>query len=536
MTNLMKLEQPSPAPLAKAAWRDPFYWWVAAALAVYTIALGVNIKAYAFGSDPSGYLNHARLLVGGSSVVEQRAPTGFDRSKFHPMTFVPLSFKATADGRMIPVYPAGLPAAVAAVAQVTGWKAAPHATMLLMALLGILATVWLGSELGLPRPWAWLTAALLAAGPLYNMMAMNLMSDVPALVSVTAAMAMAWKSRTRAGWAFGAGMALAYSVFVRPTDLLVVLAAGVCMGGSVRRWVFFCLGGLPGAVIWCLYNRALTGHFFVTGYGSVSEHFSWGAVPQITVFYIRWLPVLATPVGVCALGLPWLWKRPGGSPAAMMLMAWIVAFLLFYVADIDSKLQWGGLRYVLPVFPACLAGGLMVIREWGGTDMGKRFTARLDKIVRGRGWAVAVCAVAIFGVVCTLRFHIARAAAPAAIYPEASEWAVTHLPADALIIGMDMTGTLYCYTSFEMARTDWLDEATWPELVRECAAAHKPLFAVMHFPYDLSTADRALAKNEKAKDGVASVQRDLELRFPGKWTEAGGVDAITFWRLDTGGK
>ena len=67
----------------------------------------------------------------------------------------------------------------------------------LHALFGLWLVYRLGREAGLEAGWAWLGALLLAASPLYIFMSLQVMSDVPALVWVTAAVLCAWKSRER---------------------------------------------------------------------------------------------------------------------------------------------------------------------------------------------------------------------------------------------------------------------------------------------------------------------------------------------------
>ncbi|HWB60853.1 MAG TPA: hypothetical protein VG733_15255, partial [Chthoniobacteraceae bacterium] len=306
-------ETDAPAPAMESRWwRDPFYWGIALLLAAYAVVLAMNMEAYAAGPDPSGYLNSARLLAIGKIRTEQRTVPGVDVKGLPPMAFVPYAFRPVGEKQMIPTYPIGLPLAVIAAAHVTGWNLAPHATMLAMALLGILATAWLGCVLGLPGKWAWFGAILLGTSPLYLTMSLVLMSDVPALVCLTCAIAAAWKSRECGlKWAFVAGVAVACGVFVRPTNALAIFPAAMCMGISWRRWGMFCLGGLPGAVLWCLYNRAANGHFFETGYGQVAEPIAAQWIPGGWLFYIRWLPVLLTPVVLFAAALPWLALRGG---------------------------------------------------------------------------------------------------------------------------------------------------------------------------------------------------------------------------------
>lgn len=510
------------------AWRDPFIWFAVVLLVLYAMSLGWNMRAYGAGADPSGYLNNAMLLGSGRIMTTARVVPGADAAKFQPMTFVPYAFRPGRHGKIYPVYSTGLPLAVAGVALLTGWKAAPGTAMLAMGMLGIAATVWLGRELGLPRRWALLGGMLVAASPVYFAMSTVLMSDVPALVSVTCAVALAWKSRGRGMWALAAGVAMAYAVFVRPTNALAVLPVAVCLGFSWRRWLLFDLGGFPGAVLWLLYNKSTSGHLFETGYGSTSMLlgwlFSWGVVRATWLAYARWLPILFTPVAVFAIGLPLLLRR--SFAAGLMLIAWMLAFLCFYSADHDTAAKWN-LRYLLPVLPACIAGGLLVLRHLAGTAPGKRFIPVVAGKTGLAGAFLAAAAVIIFSAAGREQFSPDYLGRYSATYKGAADWTQAHLPGNAVITGATATGSLFCYTKFTIARWEWLDSGQWAELVKLCAATHRPIYAVVVPPYDLEPTYRPRVAGSQQP---ANARQLIEL-LPGKWTRIGNVDRATFWQL-----
>lgn len=508
-------------------WQQPVNRVIALLLPLYAIALGLHMQAYGSAADPAGYLNNARLLGKGMVSAAQTVIPGLDANKFQPMTFVPSTFRPVGGGRMIPIYPAGLPLAVLSVARITGWDAAPPVTMLVMAILGILATAWLGVEMGLPRTWAWFAALLLAASPLYILMSLQLMSDVPALVCVTTAVALAWKSRARDAWALLSGIMVAYAVFVRPTNLLVMVPVGVCLGFAWRRWLFLALAGAPGAILWCLCNHAATGHFLETGYGNLTGRFTWSAVPATWLFYVRWLPVLFTPVALFALGLPWLLRR--SVHPALMLIVWIFAFFAFYSTDTDTVTSWGCLRYLLPALPACLVGALLVLRRLlqapGAARITTPFVAKISP-------ALSVTAVIVFGIACVLRLHLGKLVKFGAVFPSAVHWAQTHIPDNAVVMGHGMTATFYCYTPCTLVRMDQLNPEQWSEIVKACAAIHRPVYAVIYYPYDMEPLDE---KQAQTKDWTTNVGEYLEKQFPGNWKQAGRVDTASFWKLDMEG-
>jgi 4-amino-4-deoxy-L-arabinose transferase-like glycosyltransferase len=114
------------------------------------------------------------------------------------------------------------------------------------ALVGLWLVYALGLTVGLETGWTWLGALLLAASPLYVFSSLQTMSDLPAMVGVTAAILCAWKRRQRPWLALAAGMAFSVGVLVRPTDLLAILPVAIALGPSLRRWLMLIAGGMPG--------------------------------------------------------------------------------------------------------------------------------------------------------------------------------------------------------------------------------------------------------------------------------------------------
>lgn len=497
-------------------------------LVLYAVWVGLHVRAYGFGPDPSGYLNNARLLSKGMARAAQGTVPGLDIDKMQEGTFTPLAFRALDKRQMVTIYSPGLPLAVVFFAQLTGWAAAPHVTMFAMAMLGLLLTGWLAREMGLPGTWAWFAVLLLAAGPLFTQMSLILMSDVPALAAVTFAVICAWKSRERPGWALAAGVAVAYSVYVRPANVIVMAPVCVSLGLAWRRWALLALGGLPGGVLWCLYNHAANGHFLETGYGNTPHGFFDPHVIGATwIYYFCWLPILLTPAGVLALGLPWMVRSQGRR--AIMLMAWILTFLCFYSVDIYTRLSWAALRFVLPAFPACLVGALMVAHAWAQSAPGRKFNGFFARY-RSAGQILLVLLVVIYWKLCIHRLMPEKIAQYHTIFPVAAQWADDHLPADAVVIGSNMTGTLYYYTPFTIADTDSIGAEQWTEIVRACAVAHRPVYAAIMYPFDIPLPDRdKLPPREWEK----LAENFLNERCPGKWEEAGVSREVGFWRLVT---
>ena len=472
--------------------------------AVYALFLALHVGAFAGGSDSSGYLNNARLLADGRTSVTQRIPPGLNLAQFDDFTFIPLGFRPLPNRKMVPTYPIGLPLALAASAQIVGWRLAPHVVMVASTLLAVALMLPLGRAGGLSPGWSAFGALLLAASPLTTNMSLQLMSDVPAMAAATGTILCAWRSRFQRHWAFAAGLLFAVGVLIRPSNVILIGPVAVCLGLDVRRWALFGLGGLPGATTWCVYSYFAYGNPLASGYsGDLGTKFTFGAVPLTFVNFARWLPVLLTPVGLLAAALPWTGRR---SRFAWMLTAWIVAVFGFYLGYWHTHEKWWYLRFLLPAFPACLVGGLWVVRE-----LWTRFApARLRAPLRIRSIAIAAVLVAlVHGIVWHERLGAHTLRAGESVYAEACAWTRSHLPAGATILAMQTTGALAYYTEFDLVRWDTLN----PERFARVTAAARPLYAVL-FPFETTDA--------------------LVTHAPGRWTQIGAVRHVTIWQWSAG--
>ena len=93
------------------------------------------------------------------------------------------------------------------------------------------------------------------------------------------------------------------------------------------------------------------------------------------------------------------------------------------------------------------------------------------------------------------------------IYPEACQWAKTHLPPDALVVTQQTSGAFFYYTDFPLVRWDTLKPERFARLA--AAVGPRPLFAVL-FPHEVTDA--------------------LKLNSTGLWTQIGAVRQVTIWR------
>ena len=491
------------------------YGWatvVVAAFAAFAAVLWLHMGAYAGGADSSGYLNSARLLSRGHARTAARRISGIPDGRFRLDAYVPLGFRPSGAGAVAPIYPVGFPLLLAGVARIAGWLAAPGATMLLHSLLGLALVFWLARECGLSPNVAAAAAFLLATSPLYLFMSLQLMSDVPALVWTTAAVLFAWRSRRDQRWAIPAGVALSVAVLVRPTNIVAVAPIALCLGTSTRRWLALIAAGLPGALFLGVYNRAAYGHALATGYQGLENNFSSAFVAASLRNYATWLPVLATPAGVLAAALPTLRRRRGPLPA--VLLAWIAVYLAAYACYMFTQQTWWFLRFLLPAFPAFIAGGL-----WVGCAWLERWKDRI--VSRGRFAAASVGATfvtltIVHSLAWTAKLGVLDIGRGERVYPEVSAWANAHMPGNAAIVAMQVSGALFYYTRFPIVRWDDFDGDSLRRLENEASGTGHTLYAML-FPFEREALLPFLASSP----------------HPGRWTEIGAVRDVTIWRLDT---
>jgi len=472
------------------------------ALLAYAALLGRHMDTCAGGSDSSGYMNNARLLLQGDLHLPQRAIEGLPPGMLPSFAYVPLGFIPVPHGAMVPTYPIGLPLIIAGLSHLTGWASAANVAQWLQALLGVVLMYALARLLDFSRPASALGALLLAGCPLYLFMGLQALSDMPALVWTAAAVYCAWRSRAHAGWSVAAGVAMAVAVLVRPTNLLVLVPVAIALGLSWRRWLGLALGGLPGAGFLMIYNVRLYGRALTTGYGDVSESFSTSFFAPALGYYVHWLPILLTPAVVLLLALPFLFRRV--RPIVLiLLLSWILVFTGFYAFYFFTSTSWWSLRFILPALPPCILGLLVA---------GRALTAAWSPRILRRSLVAAAIGVLGWDTYWGLQHMVLEVGTGEQAYVQAARWTQAHLPPRAVVVCMQTSGALLHYTEFTLLRYDFAGgPADLVRLDRACAAAGRPIYAAL-FGFELETA--------------------LEQRLPGHWTQVGATRNVTYWRRD----
>jgi hypothetical protein len=478
-------------------------------LLIYTLFLGFNMGAYAGGSDSSGYLNNARLLRKGRIATGYREIPGLPADKMPGYTYVPLGFRPAGPHKMVPTYPIGLPLLINIVASVAGVDAAPSWTISLHAIAGVVIMFLLCCAAGLTAEWAAFGALLLGVCPVTIFFSIQMMSDVPATTWALATILLAWLSRRDARLSPAAGLALGVAVLVRPTNLLLAIPAAVALGANWRRWLGFVAGGVPPAFLFLTFNYAAYGHVFASGYGRVDYLFRWEYLPVSLAHYAKWMPVLLTPFGLLALGLPLCGRRmPRWS---ILLVAWGLPVIGLYAFYFHTHEDWWYLRFGLPAFPAFWIAALLVTN-----DLLRR--ANWRRLAPRGSLRAGLAGVLLGAVVFAYAWHwndklgAARSADEEKVYIQVVDYVRSHVPPNAVIIAMQVSGSLFYYTEFPIVRWDQIKPTQFSKIAKAASAAKQSIYAVF-FPFE---EERAFPEH----------------RLTGRWTKIDNVRHVSLWRYE----
>lgn len=479
-----------------------------ACVAVVLLALGylglvaTHCSPYAGGSDSSGYLNLARMLDRGeltTSVprIDSLAPPAWS---FHFQQ--PLGFLVDGStGRMVPTYPPGFPLHLVVASWLVGLN---HATILVNVVLvaaAIALMTALGRHFGLPWSWSLVATALLCASAMFLHMALQPMSDLPATVWVMAAIWFALRARTRWPWAVASGFAVAVAVLVRPTNLLVLFPVAIALGRRPGAWLGLITGGLPGALFLAAYNLELHGKVFTTGYGAVGELFRMEYFPHNVLHFALWISLLVSPpIVLAALALPALREH---TRLLGLATAWSIAFVGCYVFYYHSGETWWYLRFILPMFPAIILGGVASLYH---------ASERLAASPWARALPAAAVALAIaWDVGVSRHFALIHLGRHEVGYAQAAHWLNAEAPASAIVLQMQCSGAFTYYTVFPVVRWDLIEpQSAWPLLLETARRDRRPIYAAL-FDFEREPA--------------------LHQRTPGNWIFQTRSGHVSIWQL-----
>ena len=462
----------------------------------YLGILSTHISPHAGGSDSSGYLTSARLLAQGQFFAPVRSLPEHSSVAFGPMAFQPLGLRLHPTGdRLVPTYPIGLPLHLIVAAKTVDWNYAVMAVNLLSVLAsgGLLWT--LARQLGLSPLWSATGVLWLWLCPVFIFSALQPMSDLLALAWSLAVLSSALRGRDDWRWGLACGVALSLAVLVRPTSALLVFPGLIALGLQWRAYLAVGAGGLPGAALFAFYNWEAYGSPLITGYGEVWSAFSRDYFGPNLLQFAHWIPVLFSPLIIVALAAPFL-------PSARlrgykMLAVWFVTLVSFYGFYYCASETWWYLRFILPAFPALILAALSALAA-------TKQTLRLTPKTTAMAAAALLAISAAWQISAIQRLDVMTLEQRERTYPDSARWAQIHLPANAAIFCMQVSGAFFHYTDFLLIR--W-DQDRSSLLLTTLAAQKRPIYAAL-FPFESAEALRKIG---------------------GHWTKLSTVGQVTFW-------
>jgi len=345
---------------------------------------GVGNFGIAGGSDSYGYVSQADLWLSGRLKIDQpdvrRAPWPSPE-----WTFSPLGYRPSADrNSIVPVYSPGLPMIMAVIKRVAGQCAirliVPVCGGLLLAATFLIGRRLFSDQIGVAATW------LLATSPVFLMMLLQPMSDVP--VAAFWALAVYGCLTGSVSAALAAGLFSAIAILIRPN----LFHVGIVMGAwilvrdfkervprlRVTRTVAYGFPAAAACVIVALINKDLYGSATSSGYGPLKGLYSLHRGPVNLAKYGWWLIETQTPLGLMgllALFLPAsIVAPPQRFPARGLLvsicLSVVGSYLFWLVFD-----AWWYLRFLLVCWPSlCIAAAWLLtwpsgrtFRAWSAT-------------------------------------------------------------------------------------------------------------------------------------------------------------------------
>lgn len=449
---------------------------IALSLSVTFVALkfGTHVTG---GADVYGYVSQAWLWANGDPTIEQP----FVREMPWPNaeeTFTPLGYRPMiGGGGIVPTYAPGLPMLMALLIFPFG-ECGPYLVVPLLAGVLIWVTYKIGERVTASRPLGLAGAVLTAASPAILFMATLPMSDVPvAALFCSAVLAALTPMRARA---FVTGLLVGLSVLVRPNlaPMAGIFAAYLAWLDGNRRdrmitLLAFGVGCLPAAIAVAVIHTHFYGAPWKSGYGGFSDLYAWSFFPTNLRQFATWFAQTQTPAALLFVVVPFLAIRK--LPAEQRpMVAFLGAFAagiwvcyLFYVPFGD----WWYLRFILSSFAPLL---ILAVIGW-----------HLSLRWMGRALGAVVLIAVVAGVTA---YQIGRLPDLAVLAQKEGEsysigrYVRRVLPKNAVVLSMLHSGSLRMYGERLTARYDWLDPASYQDVLKTLVAkGYRPYLVLSQF-------------------------------------------------------
>jgi hypothetical protein len=316
-------------------------------------------------------------------------------------------------------------------------------------------------------------AALLVTSPIFVLMVLNPMSDVPATAFFTLGLVLAlssWRSR-----AFWTGAAVSMAIFIRPNLVLVgavflafiVMRAQPLDGGQarsarLRALLWFFLGGAPLVLAVAALNATLYGAAWSGGHGDVGDLYSWRFVWRNLVDYPRWIWATETPL-IALAAVPLIaWRHNGERRSTLAFLASFVAAVWASYLFYRAFGLWLYLRFLLPAIPV-----LLVLAACGLATLVDRMRVPAERMAVVLLVMTAVLSMRAGFIRSDQLLGHWREGVP---YTSVGEYVRRQLPSNAVILTVQHSGSIRYYSGRLTLRWDVLPPEWWPRAANALVA------------------------------------------------------------------
>jgi 4-amino-4-deoxy-L-arabinose transferase-like glycosyltransferase len=341
-----------------------------------------------------------------------------------------------------------------------------------MGAAGVWLTFWLGRRVG-GAGAGLMAATLLACSPIFLFQLAQPMSDVPTTVWWLAAMVLATDPTPRSS--VGAGSIVSLALLTRPNLMPLAVVVGAYLwwnkwsdrrASSVpepgRLLTWFASAAAVGVIVIAAWHAHLYGSPVRSGYGAASELFSLSFARPNIQRYTVWMFQTHTPLVALAVLAPFaarltpsgdgLARQPDVDGNLVERFSWcalgfsgavFVAYLIYASFD-----DWTFLRFLLPAFPLVFVlVGLTIGRlaQWLAAPSRTPVLFAVTAVI-----AVVYLSIASDRGVFRFREHERR-------YRAVGEFLAARLPADAMIVTVQHSGSAFYYSGRPILRWDAIE-------------------------------------------------------------------------------
>jgi hypothetical protein len=438
----------------------PVRSWRVATVAACLLAVAVLAFAWTFGArsaggaDALGYVSQAYLWLDGEVWIDNGLARAVPWPNA-PESLTPLGYRPRDSTASVPTYSPGVPLIMAAFAFFGA--CGPYLVVPVFGGLLVAATFVLGMRLTNQPGAALIAAVLMATSPAFLVNVIVPMSDtVTTALWALSLCALTWPGlRAASIGGFAAGLAVLARPNLAPLALAGVLAAEMWRADMMKRGArsaAYLAFVLPAALFIATLNAQLYGSPFRSGYGASSDLYALRHLVRNGYQFGTWLLesewtalLLLLPLLAGRFRSPIRWMTSG--PLLLFAVLLLGAYLFYQPFD-----AWWFLRFLLPGYPLMFLAIAVVANR-----------AALAWPYRGVLLPIGILLVAVR--VIPYSNEILTIGPGEERYTAITEFITRGLPANAVFISMQHSGTIRFYAGRQVVRYDWISAERFPSMI-----------------------------------------------------------------------